>query len=902
MGEFKVPGLPRGQNNQIGMISKEIGERINLRDEIKSIVEDGEQPSSSSSSSIDVFTDDSILLHGYTAAQYAGLAPVNGLDLLCKVCHRVMVDPLTTICKHTMCTRCFTMNTLNHQPEPCPVCGHIFGPVSIWYFVQSGYDEAAKYIHISRNNLLEEYFTSPIVRSRFNCINQIHEMTNPNEVYELFRDIFWFYKNPENEHLIQRAFAHTFLRIMSTRLKKRVNEEIKRIFQMEVELGYLNRYNNDSDARLIESFMAAFPDRAEKSKRIFITTDPRGNQSTRSTIFPEYYPEKMVLTHLPCNYEPSAIVCTVSDSLPSFHRGVQVTTSHFVSSLAKEEGEEDNLSARTPSSHQNPADEPFVHFVRVPSGKHHNVPSGSNSRTGMNEAGVDEPMDTGFPSSSSAVRHHPSCEPSSSGNSYLCGGTIHNHSKPMNCPRVMAKHPCMHSECCNCGLGVGIQQYYSALGTKKETDSPGTPPVSLPKGIKEKEESLWDPNWNGRVALSNSSYPMLSSEYLNDRMNGLIEKQEVEALALYEKLRENHLRGQLEVEGEKAYCGVGYDMFTQVGNYLENASKYLRMDKISEFPYKNGQCVSCLDFDSTGGLLAIGGTAKCVRIFDFEEQLRDYSNYETSNALMEIPTLSKLSGVAWCKSEPQNVLMSEYDGVATLYDVNAGQEIRRYKDHNRRIWDASFAHDTVNAKFATCGDDGKVFLYKAAQPSPVHAIDVGFSVTSVEFCPWAEYQLAVGVSDATVNIYDIRFTKPQFLQLRGHKKAVSYVRYMDGGPDKHNLISAAIDSSIQLWNLDKETWKCERTFKGHLNEKNFVGLATNGEHFVTGSEGNDIVLYHQFFSNPMATTNFLKTIEFSDFDEQHDRNDFVSCLKWKKGTNIFVAGNNQGQIQAYKAH
>ncbi|GMT04175.1 hypothetical protein PENTCL1PPCAC_26349, partial [Pristionchus entomophagus] len=878
-------------------------------------IEDNAGPSSSSSN-ITIYADGGSTMHGYTAAQFAALAPVNGLDLMCKVCHRLMVDPLSTICGHTMCTRCFNLSTLNNKPEPCPICGHVFGPVSIWYYTLTGYANATKSVHLSRNALLEEYFTSPMVRGRFDCINQIMEMTDPKEVYDLFRDIFWYFKHPENHQLIQRAYAHTFLRLMSMKMKKRINEEIKRVFQMEVELGYLNRYNNFADANLMKAFIENFPDRAEKSKSIFTTKDESGNSVTRCTIFPDYYPEKMVLTHLPCNQEPTAIVCTVPEALPVDHGVVEVTTSQIVPAV--ETNEDDNVIA------VDDVREPFAHFVRVsPKGKQRRYqtdrPSTSTNRleevtNGASEE--DEQMDTSSPSASTSAAataeeeqrvSETSEDPDSPLTvSYFCGGSMYNHAKPVNCPPIMAKHPCLHSECCQCGLGVGIQQYYSVLSTPR-MDGASHPPVALAKQLYQKDEATWDPECRTTVALSNSSYPMLTTEYLNDRMNGLIEKQEEEALKLYEKIRDSYLKGQLVEIGEEAYSEGGFDMFTNVGNYLEQSSKYLRMDKITEFPYKHGHCVSCLDFDTSGSLLAIGGTAKSVRIFDFDEQLRDYNKYSPitgATALVEIPALSKLSGLAWCKTDAQNLVMTEYDGVAVLYDVHENKDIRRYKDHNRRIWDVTFHHNIAERKFATCGDDGKVFVYKTTGALPIQSIDVDFSATSLEFSPWDENQLAVAVSDATVNIYDIRHTRHTFMQLRGHKKAVSYVRYLDCGAGNKRLLSAAIDSSIQMWDMSMGKWKCERTFKGHVNEKNFTGLTTNGQYFVTGSEGNDIVLYHQLFSKPMATTNFLTNAhrDYSEFDEQHDRNDFVSCLKWKKGTNIFVAGNNQGIIQAYKAH
>lgn len=51
-----------------------------------------------------------------------------------------------------------------------------------------------------------------------------------------------------------------------------------------------------------------------------------------------------------------------------------------------------------------------------------------------------------------------------------------------------------------------------------------------------------------------------------------------------------------------------------------------------------------MDFDSTGCLLAVGGTAKAIRVYDFEDQLRDSrkSSEKITNALLEIPAVSKL--------------------------------------------------------------------------------------------------------------------------------------------------------------------------------------------------------------------------------------------------------------------
>lgn len=36
-----------------------------------------------------------------------------------------------------------------------------------------------------------------------------------------------------------------------------------------------------------------------------------------------------------------------------------------------------------------------------------------------------------------------------------------------------------------------------------------------------------------------------------------------------------------------------------------------------------------------------------------------------------------------------------------------------------------------------------------------------------------------------------------------------------------------------------------RTFRGHTNEKNFVGLTVNSEYIACGSETNEVFVYHK---------------------------------------------------------
>lgn len=46
------------------------------------------------------------------------------------------------------------------------------------------------------------------------------------------------------------------------------------------------------------------------------------------------------------------------------------------------------------------------------------------------------------------------------------------------------------------------------------------------------------------------------------------------------------------------------------------------------------------------------------------------------------------------------------------------------------------------------------------------------------------------------------------------------------------FVYRSTDSQLKLWNVNRP--HCLRSFKGHINEKNFVGLASNGDYIACG--------------------------------------------------------------------
>ena len=60
------------------------------------------------------------------------------------------------------------------------------------------------------------------------------------------------------------------------------------------------------------------------------------------------------------------------------------------------------------------------------------------------------------------------------------------------------------------------------------------------------------------------------------------------------------------------------------------------------------------------------------------------------------------------------------------------------------------------------------------------------------------------------------------------------MRFMGSG----EVISASTDSTLRLWDLHSQA--SMRTYRGHMNEKNFVGLSADGEFIACGSEQNEV--------------------------------------------------------------
>ncbi|KAJ2629134.1 hypothetical protein H4R22_003502 [Coemansia sp. RSA 1290] len=258
----------------------------------------------------------------------------------------------------------------------------------------------------------------------------------------------------------------------------------------------------------------------------------------------------------------------------------------------------------------------------------------------------------------------------------------------------------------------------------------------------------------------------------------------------------------------------------------------------------------------------------------------------------EYTNRSKISCLSFNPYIKAQLACSDYDGTVSLWDVNAGAPTLSLGEHEKRAWSLDFSH-VDPTRLCSGSDDGKVKIWTTNRRSSVMTIEGKANVCCVRFNPLHGNILSFGSADHNVHCFDLRSPKQPLCVLRGHRKAVSYTRFLT--PDE--IISASTDSSLKLWNL--RTQECVRTFTGHSNEKNFVGLTTcGGDWIACGSENNTMYAYYRNLSHPAVTHRFGNCDPATGMEQaEDDPSLFVSAVCWKNKTNTLLSANSQGIIK-----
>ncbi|CAG8736578.1 8493_t:CDS:10, partial [Dentiscutata erythropus] len=355
---------------------------------------------------------------------------------------------------------------------------------------------------------------------------------------------------------------------------------------------------------------------------------------------------------------------------------------------------------------------------------------------------------------------------------------------------------------------------------------------------------------------------------------------------------------------------------------LNTFTRYSNFRLISTFRYgdifNTSSIVSAIEFDRDDEYFATAGVTKKIKIFEFgnierngysdafgghsSSSIRDSIRDSISGPrkvmdsflqypIKEMSSDSKISCLSWNNYVKSHIASADYDGIVSLWDVITGNQIMTFDEHEKRTWSVDFGK-MEPTKLASGSDDARVKIWSTTQQNSICTLESQANVCCVKFNPEIPHYVAFGSADHHIHYYDLRYNRQPVFIYKGHRKAVSYVKFMG----RNELISASTDSTLKLWDIESHT--CVRTYAGHVNEKNFVGLSVSSDWIGCGSEDNCIYAYNKTLCKPIIKYKFGNINAVTGKETFNDDPSlFVSSVCWKKSPSTLLAANSQGTIK-----
>lgn len=99
---------------------------------------------------------------------------------------------------------------------------------------------------------------------------------------------------------------------------------------------------------------------------------------------------------------------------------------------------------------------------------------------------------------------------------------------------------------------------------------------------------------------------------------------------------------------------------------------------------------------------------KKIKIFEFNSLFND--SVDIHYPVIEMSNESKLSCICWNSYIKSYLASTGYDGAVKLWDVNTGQVVFQYNEHEKRAWSVDFSQ-VYPTKLASGSDDCSVKLW-----------------------------------------------------------------------------------------------------------------------------------------------------------------------------------------------
>lgn len=310
----------------------------------------------------------------------------------------------------------------------------------------------------------------------------------------------------------------------------------------------------------------------------------------------------------------------------------------------------------------------------------------------------------------------------------------------------------------------------------------------------------------------------------------------------------------------------------------------------------NMEMICSMCFDRDDEFFAATGVCKKIKIFEYRSVIAE--GMEGHLPVADIACSSKLNSLAWSSYIKAHIASADCAGTVCLWDACSLSPVIEFNEHTSRVWSVDLSPSDPT-RLLSGSDDGSIRLWSLYQQRSVGKVDCNTNICSVQFCPTDSNMFAAGTTDHKAYLFDARNLSSPLAVLSGHKNSIAYVRFL--GSD--SLVTSSTDNTLKLWDLksacsDGGTSPAVRTYHGHTNEKNFVGLSVHPEGFIaSGSEDNTVVAYHKNFTSPMASYKFHSVNPLTGKDELDDRGQFVSSLAFQNSGNGLLAANSSGIIK-----
>ncbi|KJE98268.1 photoregulatory zinc-finger protein COP1, variant [Capsaspora owczarzaki ATCC 30864] len=152
--------------------------------------------------------------------------------------------------------------------------------------------------------------------------------------------------------------------------------------------------------------------------------------------------------------------------------------------------------------------------------------------------------------------------------------------------------------------------------------------------------------------------------------------------------------------------------------------------------------ISSIEFDKDEKVFSTAGVQKKIKIFDFET-FANTTYVDVHYPVLEITLEHKISSQSWNPFMQSVLAVSDYSGAVGLWDVNTGQNLRIFQEHEKRAWTVDFAQ-TDPTRLASGSDDSRVLIWSTTAAQSMLNITTPSNVCTVKFNPVNSNEILAG--------------------------------------------------------------------------------------------------------------------------------------------------------------